>query len=106
MKKGYVFCDESLAGIIKQEDDGSFIFEYDEKYLNNPLNKSISLTLPKINKKYVSNVLFPFFDGLIPEGYLLEIALQKYELHSNDRMSLLLKTCKDPIGNVSIKEEI
>lgn len=106
MKIGYVYYDEIYAGKLTQEDDGTFSFEYDNNYFSNLLNKPISLTLPLTSQVYKSNILFPFFDGLIPEGYLLEVALRKYKLHSNDRMSLLLKTCKDPIGIVSVKEEM
>ena len=106
MKKGYVYCDNVLAGTLTQNDDGVFVFCYDDAYLSNENSKPISLTLPKSQKQYESNILFPFFDGLIPEGYLLELALKKYNLSNNDRMSLLLKTCRNPIGIVSIKEEI
>ena len=54
-------------------------------------------------QKYFSNVLFPFFDGLIPEGWLLEIAVQKWKLNRKDRMGLLLTVCEDTIGAVSVK---
>jgi serine/threonine-protein kinase HipA len=50
--------------------------------------------------------MFPFFDGLIPEGWLLEIAEKNWKLDARDRMGLLLVCCRDCIGDVSIKEEI
>jgi serine/threonine-protein kinase HipA len=53
---------------------------------------------------YTSNVLFPFFDGLIPEGWLLDIAQKNWKLNPRDRMGLLLLCCKDCIGSVSIEE--
>ena len=105
MKIGYVYYDEIFAGKIIQDDNNEFVFEYDDKYFDDKNSKAISLTLPKNNKKYTSNILFPFFDGLIPEGYLLEVALKKFNIASNDRMALLLKTCKNPIGIVSVREE-
>lgn len=104
MKVGQVYYDNEFCGTITQTDDNIFIFEYDETWFINPDSKSISLTMPKTQKKYVSNILFPFFDGLIPEGYLLEVALKKFNIARNDRMTLLLKTCGDPIGIVSVKE--
>lgn len=104
MKKGNVFYDNKLCGTIIQNDDGSFIFTYTDEWFNDESSKSVSLTLPKNQKEYVSNILFPFFDGLIPEGYLLEVALKKYNISLNDRMSLLLKTCSNPIGIVSVTE--
>lgn len=104
MKKALVYYDEILAGEIVQNDNGTFSFTYEDNYFASPYSKPISLTLPLSQQLYTSNILFPFFDGLIPEGYLLEIALERYHLKSNDRLSLLMKTCKDPIGIVSIKE--
>lgn len=105
MKIGYVYYDNYFCGTIIQDDNNKFIFEYSDEWFNDLNSKSISLTLPKSQKKYESNILFPFFDGLIPEGYLLEVALKKFNLSSNDRMSLLLKTCENPIGIISIKEK-
>ena len=104
MKTGYVYYDNKYCGTITQDDNNVFIFEYDDNWFNDMNNKPISLTMPKNQKRYESNILFPFFDGLIPEGYLLEIALKKYNLNLNDRMSLLLKTCDNPIGIISVKE--
>ena len=104
MKKGKVFCDNLLCGFIIQNDDNEFIFTYTDEWFNDNSKNSISLTMPKSKKEYKSNILFPFFDGLIPEGYILELALKKFNLNVNDRMLLLLKTCNNPIGNISIKE--
>lgn len=104
MRKGIVYIDELVCGYIVQNDDNYFIFEYTDEWINDEKSKSVSLTLPKTKKRYESNILFPFFDGLIPEGYLLEVAIKKFNIHPNDRMALLLKTCANPIGNVSVKE--
>ena len=106
MRRGNVYYDDKLCGTITQTDDNLFVFEYTDSWYIDQNAKSVSLTLPKTNKRYESNILFPFFDGLIPEGYLLEIALKKYNISLNDRMSLLLKTCHNPIGIVSVKEDL
>ena len=78
-------------------------FKYFNSWINDPASRPISLTLPLSNQEYFSNVLFPFFDGLIPEGWLLEIAVQKWKLNRKDRMGLLLTVCEDTIGAVSVK---
>ena len=64
----------------------------------------ISLAMSVHAKPYTSNVLFPFFDGLIPEGWLLDIAQANWKINPRDRMSLLLACCKDCIGAVSIMD--
>lgn len=104
MRKGKVFFDKIPAGIITEDDEG-FIFKYDEKYLQMSDAKPVSLTLPLKQKIFRDKNLFPFFDGLIPEGWLLEIAEKNWKLDPNDRMGLLLACCNDCIGAVSIIEE-
>lgn len=66
--------------------------------------ETISLTLPLQKEAYRSPVLFPFFDGLIPEGWLLDVALRNTDISVLDRMSLLLLCCKECIGSVSVQE--
>jgi len=93
---------KNLAGILIEDDEG-FHFKYGEEYLGMEKSQPISLTLPLTDKVYTSNILFPFFDGLIPEGWLLEIAEKNWKLKERDRMSILMVTCKDCIGAVSIE---
>lgn len=108
MKKALVFFKDMSAGRLSETDEG-FVFQYDAKYLTSDKPKPISLTLPLTEKPYESPVLFPFFDGLIPEGWLLDVALRNTDISMLDRMSLLLLCCKDCIGAVSVipeKEEV
>ena len=100
---GKVYIRDRYCGTISQ-DESCFVFRYDKAYLSLPEAEPVSLTMPLQEEAYESNILFPFFDGLIPEGYLLEIALEHYKIKSNDRMELLLKTCKETLGCVSVME--
>ncbi len=101
----YVYVNNIYAGILKETSDG-YSFSYDEKYLKLEGAKGVSLTLPLRSEEYTSNTLFPFFDNLIPEGWLLNIVTKNWKLNPNDRFGLLLVSCKDPIGNVTIKGEL
>ncbi len=103
MKKGLVFKKEKLAGAI-WEDVNGYHFQYDKSYLNNPVYGEISKTLPLREAPYLENNMIPFFDGLIPEGWLLKIAVDNWKLNPRDRMGLLLSLCEDNIGDVSIKK--
>ncbi len=96
-----IFYDNLFAGILVENDDG-YMFSYDENYLMNRNAVAISLALPLQSEPFISPVLFPFFDGLIPEGWLLDIAYQSWKVDIRDRMGLLLVCCKDCIGMVSI----
>ena len=92
-----------LAGHLIEDEEG-YTFKYDTTYLKTDNPEPVSLTLPISNEPYRSNVLFSFFDGLIPEGWLLEIAEKNWKLNERDRMGLLLACCKDCIGAVSVIE--
>ena len=94
---------DKLAGYLSETEDG-YQFIYDPAYLQMEGAEAVSLTLPLSDKAYVSSVMFPFFDGLIPEGWLLEVAEQNWKLNQRDRMGLLLACCRDCIGAVSIVE--
>jgi serine/threonine-protein kinase HipA len=59
--------------------------------------------MPVTNKPYMEKRLFAFFDGLIPEGWLLNIASENWKINSNDRMGLLLACCRNCIGAVSVE---
>lgn len=91
------------CGVLYETSEG-FIFEYDDEYMKRPDAVSISMKLPISNKKHFSNILFPFFDGLIPEGWILDLYASKWKLNTADRFDLLLKTTEDPIGAVSVEE--
>ncbi len=84
------------------EDENGYHFNYDSSYLNSSNPGPISLTLPLKEQPYTSKILFPFFDGLIPEGWLLDIAQNNWKLNPRDRMGLLMACCKDCIGAVSV----
>lgn len=99
----YVYINDIFAGILKEVDYG-YSFQYDSEYLKIEDYPAVSLTLPKKSEEYISKNLFAFFDGLIPEGWLLNAVTKNWKINQNDRFGLLLVTCKDPIGNVSISE--
>ena len=92
------------AGRLEEQEDG-YVFRYDPSYLSAPESLAVSLSLPLCEEAYFDKRLFPFFDGLIPEGWLLEIAERTWKLDPRDRMGLLLACCRDCIGAVSVIPE-
>ncbi len=101
MRRAKIYYKEMLAGILTENDNG-YTFCYLPEYLASKTAKPVSLTLSLQKEAYESQVLFPFFDGLIPEGWLLDVALRNTDISILDRMSLLLMCCKDCIGAVSV----
>lgn len=102
-RTAYVYVRNIFAGILS-ENDGGYSFVYDEEYLNSEKALSVSLTMPLRAEPYTSGTLFSFFDGLIPEGWLLEAVSRNWKIDRTDRFGILLAACRDSIGNVSIRE--
>jgi serine/threonine-protein kinase HipA len=101
MRKAEIKFNDETAGWLSQDENG-YHFWYDPAYLSSGHPIAVSLTLPLKEQAYTSPVLFSFFDGLIPEGWLLEIAETNWKLNERDRMGLLMTCCKDCIGAVSV----
>lgn len=102
-RNAYVYVRDDYAGILKETDSG-YSFSYDNKYLLSDQASVVSLTLPLREEEYKSKTLFSFFDGLIPEGWLLDIVTDNWKIDKIDRFGLLLVACKDPVGNVRVSE--
>ncbi len=101
-RKASVFVQNQFAGILEETEDG-YQFCYAESYLECGSALPVSLTLPLRQMPYRSGILFPFFDGLIPEGWLLAVVNRNWKISPQDRFGLLLAVCRDSIGDVSIR---
>ncbi len=102
MRQGNVFYKDHFAGVITETNEGEYVFQYDKDYVNENPDEFITFTMPVTDKPYQKNRLFPFFEGLIPEGWLLDIASESWKINRNDSMGLVLACCKNCIGAVSI----
>jgi serine/threonine-protein kinase HipA len=87
------------------ENEHGFFFQYLPEYVQTANAKAVSLTMPVRQEPYSSNAILPFFDGLIPEGWLLQIAETYWKINPRDRVGLLFACCHDCIGAVSIMPE-
>jgi len=113
MRSAEIYYKDRLAGILTETDEGEYKFEYTKEYSEKypedfitftmPVKKEESITMDVEGPVYIDKRLFPFFEGLIPEGWLLDIATKNWKLNPNDRMGLLLACCQNCIGAVSVK---
>ncbi len=101
MRKVKIYMHDKWAGTLLEDEEG-YHFQYEPEYIEINDPELVSLTLPLTNKPYQSRILFPFFDGLIPEGWLLKITEKSWKINPRDRMGILLVTCRDCIGAVSV----
>ena len=102
MRQAKIYYKDDLAGYLTETDHGDYVFQYTADYVAKYPNQFITFTMPVRNDLYKDNRLFPFFEGLIPEGWLLDIATKNWKLNPNDRMGLLLACCHNCIGAVSV----
>lgn len=103
MRKARVLFKDEDAGILIQDDDGTFTFRYHPAWIENINKPGISLTLPKTEIEFHSKFLFPFFYNMLPEGSNKQVVCKHNRLDNNDYFGLLMATAKtDSIGAVRI----
>lgn len=103
MRKAKILFKNEEAGILTQHDDGSFSFRYNDDWSDNNSKQSISLTLPKTEKEFHSEYLFPFFYNMLPEGSNKQVVCKLNRLDREDHFGLLMSTAKnDSIGAVRV----
>lgn len=105
MRRAVVLFRDLRAGTLEETEHG-YRFIYDSGYLQHPEAQAISVHFPLQSDEFTSRTLFAFFDGLIPEGWLLTLVERNWKLNIRDRMGLLLATCRDCIGAVSVIPEV
>jgi serine/threonine-protein kinase HipA len=104
VRTGLVRLDGTPVGRI-EEKGTEFRFTYDSGWLSRRDAVPISLTLPLRPEPFVSHGLHPFFENLLPEGWLLEIATTKLKISKDDGFGLLVATCSDCVGAVEVLPE-
>lgn len=100
MKQARILINGVEAGIFKEIAKNHYQFTYHHEYQGPP----VSLTMPLSNQCYEYNIFPPFFEGLLPEGIMLEALLRKYKIDKNDYFGQLLKVGRDVVGAVTIEE--
>jgi serine/threonine-protein kinase HipA len=103
MRRAAIYYKDVLAGMLTESEDGDYIFVYEGDYVKNYPGQFLTFTMPVNSQKYVDKRLFSFFEGLIPEGWLLDIASKNWKINPNDRMGLLLACCQNCIGAVRVQ---
>lgn len=101
MRKAEITCNGRCAGWLIEDGDGYRFFYY-KAYLESPDARPVGLSLPLRAEAFTSRSMIPFFDGLIPEGALLDAALKQWKLDPGDRMGLLLHCCRECVGAVGV----
>lgn len=97
MQCARVYVHDRPAGVLC-EDSARYTFDYDAGYDGPP----VSLTMPVRSEPYQFDRFPPFFDGLLPEGTMLEALLRQRKLDRTDYMGQLLAVGRDVVGAVTV----
>lgn len=96
-----VFCHGIPCGILeKMPLDGTYCFAYDEHYAGSP----ISLTMPVQEKSFFYTDFPPFFEGLLPEGLVLEEFLSHHKIDAENYLSQLAAMGQNLTGIVTVQQ--
>jgi HipA-like protein len=102
--KAKVLNNGRLAGFLSKSKDG-YVFTYAEAYWLDATAPPISLTLPKQAKEHRSDILFPFFFGLLTEGENKKAQCRALKMDERDHFTRLLKTAgRETIGAITVCE--
>lgn len=97
MRQAIIFTHGKRAGILTEVATNDYAFEYDQNYEG----EAVSLTMPTSHKKYSYKFFPPFFEGLLPEGVMLEGLLRIAKIDKKDYFSQLIATGNDLVGSVT-----
>ena len=100
MRRAKIFVGRNLAGFLEEIERGKkYIFRYEKEYSGLP----VSLTMPTIQEEYFFDSFPPFFDGVLPEGIMLEAMLKQRKLDRDDLFGQLIAVGQDLVGAVSVE---
>ncbi len=100
-RQALVYFKDIEAGVLEEYENG-YRFTYNEDFKKRGI--PISVSLPLSDSIRESSELFPFFIGLLPEGWYLDIVSAALKIDKNDGFGLLLSTCRDSVGAVAVRE--
>ncbi len=102
MRVARVYLHGVLAGVLQERQAGrDYLFQYGEDYQGPP----VSLSLPLSAREHHFDVFPAFFEGLLPEGEMLEGLLRQYKIDRSDCFAQLIAVGRDTVGAVTIEEE-
>lgn len=105
MRSAEIYRNGVLAGVLSEDEQRHFTFEYDDTYLSDHDMPAISLTIPKSKEKYHSDILFPFFFNMLSEGVNRKLQSRTLHIDEKDHFGLLMATANDDtIGAITIKQ--
>lgn len=99
MRKVDVYCGDVYAGQLVELAKGDYEFTYDDAFLADTSKPPVSVNLPKSQKVYHADKIFPVFTNMLPEGANRRALCRMRKVDEKDFFGMLEMICgMDAIG--------
>ena len=96
MKSVTVYVKGVAAGVLARFRHGGYEFRYTRQYRESA-RPSVAFSLSKRKAVHRSDVLFPFFYGLLAEGVQKRLQCRTMRIDENDHFTRLSETCREGV---------
>ena len=104
MRQAAIYRNNELVGMLTENRFDLYRFIYTDQWLTDSTKPPLSLTMPKKQKVYESESLFPFFFNMLSEGTNRQVQCRSLKIDENDHFGLLLATAQtDTLGAITVK---
>lgn len=94
-----------LIGKLEKKVTGGLSFIYDQEWLSTPGSRPLSLSLPLNAKTYEGDIVYNFFDNLLPDNQQIRARIQtKFHVATTQPFDLLASIGRDCVGAIQIIE--
>lgn len=92
-----------LVGTLEKTITGGLVFTYDQQWLNTPGARPISLSLPLVAVRFAGDVVYHFFDNLLPDNPQIKSRIQtRFHVPTDQPFDLLANIGRDCVGAIQI----
>ncbi len=106
MKKNAILCvsmNGMFVGKLEKMSHGGLTFIYEKTWLNQPGSRPISLSLPLTEQPYRGDIVYNFFDNLLPDNPQIRARIQtSFQIPTNQPFDLLATIGRDCVGAVQL----
>lgn len=94
-----------VVGKLEKMHSGGLMFYYESSWLQSPDARPISLSLPLVPEPFVGDIVYNFFDNLLPDNPNIKARIQaKFKTVTNKPFDLLASIGRDCVGAIQLLE--
>ncbi|HHF7367126.1 TPA: type II toxin-antitoxin system HipA family toxin [Legionella bozemanae] len=99
----YVLMNGILVGMLEKTSHGGLKFTYHQDWLNQAGARPISLSLPLVEQTYAGDVVYNFFDNLLPDNQQIRARIQaRFQIATSQPFDLLAGIGRDCVGAIQL----